>query len=277
MKRFLQYAGIFLEILLMTGCLDLKANMQINADKSMDMNMTMEFDLIKYAALTYESDSDKQNMTDTELKKYLDELMATEDFNMDTVMSDEQKKEMENLGYKVTSNLDKDNYKYRILMTQHFNNIDDISKSENSNSSETAKDNIFFIKTSKNTYKVNLNDNQVSTSNSDLEIPEEMLNNISYNYEITFPNKPISHNANQVTNDGKTLIWNLNATRSNNIEFEFTFAESKSQLKSKDELKNTSFLTDLDKETILSFTLIGGGLLTIIITTIVYIKSHKKK
>ena len=40
---------------------------------------------------------------------------------------------------------------------------------------------------------------------------------------MTLPNKPISHNADSVSSDGKTLTWNLSMTSQKAIEFEFNF------------------------------------------------------
>jgi len=61
----------------------------------------------------------------------------------------------------------------------------------------------------------------------------EMINNmasITYNYEITLPTKPISNNATKVSNDGKTLTWDLKANDKNKDQSYFIYNLKKEQL-----------------------------------------------
>ena len=117
MKKVLESVGVFLVAILITGCMNVKMVMKVNDDKSVDVNMTMELDLLEYAKLT---NSFGENLTEEDLKKQLNEAMNSEDFNMDEFMDEEQRKEMESQGYKVDVILDKEKYIYRIVLTQHL-------------------------------------------------------------------------------------------------------------------------------------------------------------
>ena len=286
MKKVLESVGVFLVAILITGCMNVKMVMKVNDDKSVDVNMTMELDLLEYAKLT---NSFGENLTEEDLKKQLNEAMNSEDFNMDEFMDEEQRKEMESQGYKVDVILDKEKYIYRIVLTQHFNNIDDASKTEEEATKKDDNDKVinnFFIKTSNNTYKFDIDSTDNSSTETDSDINNsmnEMINNmasITYNYEITLPTKPISNNATKVSNDGKTLTWDLKANDKNKVEFEFAFPEPKEETKTPVATASTnnftSFFKDMNNEKILALGLIVGGSLTLVIATIAYFTSNRK-
>jgi len=57
------------------------------------------------------------------------------------------------------------------------------------------------------------------TKTSDSSV--DMDNKITFS--VTLPNKPIKHNADEVSKNGKTLTWDLSDMKNNDIEFEFKF------------------------------------------------------
>lgn len=291
MKRVLKSVGVFLAAILITGCMSMNMAIKINDDKSVDLNMKMEINLLEYAkTITSMNPDSSGNLTDEELKKYVDENFNIED---EDFMEEEELKKLESAGYKIEKNYDKEKYIYQILLTKHANNIDDISKLEYESKDDEQ---IIFIKTSKNTYKPNKNliegitpnDNDETTpdttDNISSMISSSMAASISYIYEISLPDKPISHNATSVSSDGKTLFWTLNGNSQTSIDFEFAFPEPKKEDEVKKDTKQSSvsnniftdFFKDMNNEKILALGLIVGGLVTLVVATLAYVISNKK-
>lgn len=286
MKKVLKLCGVVLCLLLITGCMNMNVKVKVNANKSVDLNMKMEVNLLEYARTITSMNPDAKDLTEEELKQYVDE-----NFNMESsdFIDEEELAELKKEGYKIEENFDKEKYLYDIVLTKHADNIDDISKLENE---QKEDDSAFFIKTSKNTYKPNINvvnnDNNEELNDdeaNDLEgispiISSGMSASISYIFEVNLPNKPISHNATSVSSDGKTLIWTLNGNSNTNIDFEFAFVEEKKEENNnnnKSENSNTkkSFL-DFNKEQLIAIAFIVGGLVTLITAIIAYVISNKK-
>lgn len=291
MKRVLKSVGVFLAAILITGCMSMNMAIKVNDDKSVDLNMKMEINLLEYAkTITSMNPDSSGNLTDEELKKYVDENFNIED---EDFMEEEELKKLESAGYKIEKNYDKEKYIYQILLTKHANNIDDISKLEYESKDDEQ---IIFIKTSKNTYKPNKNliegitpnDNDETTpdttNNISSMISSSMAASISYIYEISLPDKPISHNATSVSSDGKTLFWTLNGNSQTSIDFEFAFPEPKKEDEVKKDTKQSSvsnniftdFFKDMNNEKILALGLIVGGLVTLVVATLAYVISNKK-
>lgn len=292
MKRVLKSVGVFLAAILITGCMSVNMAIKINEDKSVDLNMKMEINLLEYARnITSMNPDSSGNLTDEELKKYVDENFNIED---EDFMEEEELKKLESAGYKIEKNYNKEKYIYQILLTKHANNIDDISKLEYESKDDEQ---IIFIKTSKNTYKPNINLIEGITPNDNDEATPETTNNISsmisstmaasisYIYEISLPDKPISHNATSVSSDGKTLFWTLNGNSQTSIDFEFAFPEPKKEDEVKKDTKTqssvsnnifTDFFKDMNNEKILALGLIVGGLVTLVVATFAYVISNRK-
>lgn len=292
MKRVLKAVGVFLVAILITGCMSMNMAIKINEDKSVDLNMKMEINLLEYARnITSMNPDSSGNLTDEELKKYVDENFNIED---EDFMDEEELKKLESEGYKIEKNYDKEKYIYQILLTKHANNIDDISKLENDSKNDEQ---LIFIKTSKNTYKPNINlINETTPNDSDETTPDTtndissmlssgMAASISYIYEISLPDKPISHNATSVSSDGKTLFWTLNGNSQTSIDFEFAFPEPKKEDEVKKDTKTqssgsnnifTDFFKDMNNEKILALGLIVGGSVTLVVAILAYVISNRK-
>lgn len=292
MKRVLKIVGIFLVAILITGCMSMNMAIKINEDKSVDLNMKMEINLLEYARnITSMNPDSSGNLTDEELKKYVDENFNIED---EDFMDEEELKKLESAGYKIEKKYDKEKYIYQILLTKHADNIDDISKLENDSKNDEQ---LIFIKTSKNTYKPNINLISETTPNDTNETTPDTTNDISsmlssgmaasisYIYEISLPDKPISHNATSVSSDGKTLFWTLNGNSQTSIDFEFAFPEPKKDDEVKNDTKTqssgsnnifTDFFKDMNNEKILALGLIVGGSVTIVVAILAYVISNRK-
>ena len=144
-------------------------------------------------------------------------------------MLDESNTEEEDpadFGFKKEKYRDGEYYGYKY--SKKISNIDDISSDTvNFKLDEftNISDKTVFVKKG-NTYKTNLvlSSEEQSEETQGYDIGIDML------FVITLPDKPISHNATSVSEDGKTLTWNLLKESSKNIEFEFSFPENTNTL-----------------------------------------------
>ncbi len=263
MKKGLKVIGLVLAMILIAGCMDAKVKMGINKDKSVDTEMSIKMDLVKYMKVVFEMMETPK--TESEIREYLKE--NKDDIDTDELFSEEDKKQIEDAGYSVDMKMDEQNYIYTIEIKKHIDNIDQISTTEeittNLENVFEEKETKFFTKTANDTYKANI---IFDTEDEDEEMSmEEMKEYITFNYQVTLPNSAISNNADSVSNDQKTLTWDLMAKT--NATYEFSFPKEEAKPSTKDDTK---------KDNILSIGLIVGGSATLIIATAAYIISKKK-
>ena len=297
MKRGFKLLSIVLVLLLCVGCMDMKLSMNINKDKSMDLNIGLNVNLLKmYQSMqemgfisselceakcdSYDHQSDDYvtcvntcmsdgNLTDDNIKEYLDQNMTSEDFDIsDMFFEEENLEELEKQGYKVNTNVDKENYNYSMNITKHFNNIDDLVTTDNNNVdfNDIFQDNgeisNLFIKNN-NTYKANFSINpEAITEDYDIEDYTDFM---SYTYEVNLPYAAISSNASTKSNDNKKLSWDL--LTNDNISYEFELTSSPLSSLKNISNKNSSYI---------GFSLIGLGTISLILTTIIFIKKSKQ-
>lgn len=313
MKKVLKVFCFLSIIFLVTGCLDYKIKMDVKSDKSVAFNIGMKLDLFEMAKLMmqnetimgslnqfddqdceakcpYDKSSNeykdcinkcmnnqnkyKENPTDEEVKKFIEENLMDEDID-DEFFSKDSMEELEKMGYTATSKIDEQNYTVNIEVSKQFPNIDEISSNDEKKINlndfiEGKPSEKLFIKTSNNTYKSKFtldynNEEMDEISSIDIDLKDIL----TFTYEINLPNKNISNNATKVTNDGKTLIWDLSVNTKNDIEFEFDFNPPKKLN------KINSLISSINKDMILPLGLIAGGSLTFIISLIGLIISNK--
>ncbi|MBE6138462.1 MAG: hypothetical protein E7173_01800 [Firmicutes bacterium] len=217
MKKIKPLVLLCAVVALLSGCsLKYEYNVTIKPDKSMDFSiiMAMDEELID-GMLSMQSQTGEQTKhTDEERWEMLEEA-ATED----TATEDT---DPANFGF-TTEKYRKDQY-YGYKYNKKISNIDDISGTQANFKLEefqNISDKTVFVKNG-NVYKANL----VLTSEEQSESTEGYDIGIDMLFVITLPNKPISHNATSVSEDGKTLTWNLLKESSKDIEFEFSLNES---------------------------------------------------
>ena len=211
MRKFKIVCSLFVMMLVLSGCsMKTEFNMNIKNDKSMDFSVIMAYDneLID-GMLSMEGDGETSEYTDEQRWEAIENSNETE----------EDEKKPEDYGFK-ESKYEEGEYKgYKYTKT--ISNIDDISgETANFKLSEfqNISDSVVFVKDGSN-YKaklvMNSEDQEAETEGYDIGI--DML------FTVTLPNKPISHNATKVSEDGKTLTWNLTDSGTQNVEFEFSF------------------------------------------------------
>ena len=288
MKKYLKIMLIILVVgLLTTGCMEEKVSMVINNDKSMDFSMYVSLDLKAMQDLANSFGGTNDEMTDEEYLNCLDENDGDEtnciapdssssDFDIDDIkdsIDEGEIKKLEDKGYTVTQNVTSN--RYELQVSKKFANIDDVSSNEDvtysldiSNSEET-EENPQFFKIEKgfleNKYTLHIvNDEQTSDdSDSSFNIgtdsfdPSILSSMVKINFQLTLPNESISNNATSISNDKKTLTWDL--VSDENKDISVTFA-----------LPN-------ENKNLIMYGGIGIGILLVLIIIIVVIKKMGKK
>ena len=235
MKKFL---FLLVGLVLLTGC-GMKGgyDLVIKSDKTLDFSFFVAYDdeMIQALMLTQSGGEEVPTYSDDDIWNFLESMNgeAPEGYTMERYDQD---------GYR--------GFKYEAT---NVGNIDEVTGEGTPidiiDMDSSTDDMIMFTKNGNN-YVSNIVYSPISEA-------EGQEASIEIQFTVTLPTKPISHNATTVSDDGKTLTWNLNGTESGTIDFEFNFS---------------SF-------PILMVSLIGGGilLLAIIIVIIIVKKSKIKK
>ena len=314
MKKSGKVVSLFLVVFLLVGCMNYDVTMTINSNKSVNLEMNMEMNLLDFAndivaddgmwssiqnqivtntcasscpydenSIEYtnclnacvesaNSSSTQEAPTEEELKEYLDMYLNSEEFNAEEFFSEESRQELENEGYTVETNLDKENYTYTIAISQQFALIDTLSTTNDLTVNledvfNGTTDNLFFQHTTNDTYVAHFTFEPTTDTEQNTEI--DFSEYITFDYIVQLPNKAISNNATEVSNDGKTLTWNLDLTQDTDIQYEFSFTS---------EDNNTEVVANTNNELlkIVSICLMAGGSLGLVIVIILFIRSNKK-
>lgn len=206
MKKILSLCSV---ILVLCGCgMKAEYNMNIKSDKSMDFAVIIAYDDELIDAMI-SMDESKEEYTEEEGWQMLEDSMESENSPENYGFTKERYNEGEYHGFKYVKTI---------------SNIDNIS-SEQANFKleefEKISESILFVK-SGNKYKANfeLSSEEQENNSQGADIGIEMI------FTVTLPREPISHNAATVSEDGKTLTWNLTEKGVQNIEFEFSFTDN---------------------------------------------------
>lgn len=194
--------------------------MKIKNDKSMDFSVIVAFDdeLIDSMLSSSDTSASTDNQNSSATREYTDEERWA---LVDSTMSDTG--ELEDAGYKV-ERYDKDGFK-GIKATKNIANIDDVTgKNPNFDLADydTVGNAVMFAK-SGNNYKAKL---ILAAPEQTQQYTTFYSSGIISEFVVTLPSKPVSHNATSVSDDGKTLTWDLTGTGSQSVEFEFAFSNN---------------------------------------------------
>ena len=236
-------------LLLITGCQSkTEYKLVINEDKSMNFSyiVAVDNDIIGMLAGNTES-----TLTEKTIWATLDEATSDDDKIIEQGFTKERYETEELKGFR---------YQKKIMNIDNLSGTEAISSFENV---ETIADQKLFVKDG-DVYKANFKVVQEDNTNlpteegstSNLNIEGGSLNAKDFldtSFVITFPEKPISHNATEVSDDGKTLTWNLLETE--NIQFEFSFPKDNS----------------------IMMYLIGGGVIVLLLIIFVVISKSRNK
>ena len=235
---------LLLLLLLLTGCgMQKSTRFIIHDDKSMDVVIIECYD-----------------------DEIIDNTMNEEN-NADKTYSDEERWQFIEENYSYFNSLDgviyekyeKDDYKgYKLNIK--IDNIDNITGDE----TNFNLDNDYDILNYK-VFKKDGNKYVASIDYSGFSINEDMDYNLEFN--VTLPVIPISHNAMSVSEDEKTLTWNLVTSKDGKINFEFILEDDMEieEVEKKENIKNAFVY------------IICAVILVILILIVILILKFKKK
>lgn len=235
--------------------------MTINNDKSVNL----ESKYLMLNSMVEEDDFDiesykKRGMSVQRISEndYSGILISKKYVNIDKISSSEDKKIVisdyleddfdDSVLFKVEKGFFKNTYTANFVFETESSD-DDFSFNEDISSfDDTTSDSDIFTED-------NFSNDDDSSDFSEDDISK--MSEMEFKFKVNLPNKNISTNATEVSNDGKELSWNLISESSNNINFSF-------------EIINTNNL----------YLAIGAGILilvTIIVITAIFIKKKKNK
>jgi len=220
MKNFkLLLVGIMV-MALVTGC-GMKTNyaLDIKEDKSLNLQVTMLMDnelIDTMLGMNFDVEDETEEETEEE-KTYTDEERW--EYLQSAFVSDE------NVTYEQYEEGDFKGY----IITVSGGNIDDFTNSKasekynlaSSTDSEEEENPILFIKKG-NDYVSNITfDSEDSESMSGMDSYSSSMDVFEMSMTVKLPVKATSNNADEVSEDGKTLTWNLNESKDINFRFNF--------------------------------------------------------
>lgn len=241
-KLILMFLGLFL----LCGC-EMKGDYEftINEDKTMDFKVMMGLDdeLID-AMLSMSENNGEDIFGTTEAEDEIIDLPKIEDDeNADigdetTEYTDEDRREYFNSGEYTISGYTIEEIKQKGLKVEEFqdekytgykltgkiDNIDNLIGTPDFNLDEIAQinDKKIFVKEG-SVYKGKIEVGDPTDMEGETDSTTSTGINLIYNFTLNLPNKAKSSNATTVSEDGKTLTWNLSSGNISTIEFEFEF------------------------------------------------------
>ena len=227
-KKFIMLCMI---VFLTTGCLKYNVTMEVKSNKQVNLEMIYAFGV---DASEYEESQKEQEETECGEDEFCSE--EEEDMSMDVKKEDYE--ELLKYGYKVEEYEEKkDDMVYSgIKITKSFDSIDDITDEKNTVEFDFVKflndedgykiDPVIFSKNGDGfVAKIVFDYSSEDTSSEDMlnsEEYKEILETMDLKYTITLPQEAKSHNATKVSKDGKTLTWELEYGKKNEVNFEFS-------------------------------------------------------
>lgn len=197
---------LILMLFLVTGC-TFKGEYRVDIKKSKEVNfgITIAFDdqlLDYFIALNGDS---TQNYTDEQRWEMIEKLIIEENGQSPV-----------DYGF-VSSRYENEEYK-GLTFTKTFSSIDDLVSSDA---------NLNFNKlTNTEDIKMFTNDNGVYSLKLFYERSEdeqEISSYMDFKFIVTLPNKPINHNATSISEDEKTLTWDITKMGDKNFALDFKF------------------------------------------------------
>lgn len=224
MKNVKKILLILIGVLLLSGCTFKNTNnMSIDKEGKFDYSFTVTLDKDTLTTII-QSENENAEITDEAMLKYMDNMNYPflEGLEKTTVSDDEY------IGYKYSYNVD------------HIDKLSDEKTNQvNLNFySQTQKlKDLKLFKKIDNKYQANfvfnLNNEEILTKSDDITPSDDIatttddkidLNKINFitEFSVTLPYKALTHNAESMTNEGKTLNWSIDVNKNETIKFTFS-------------------------------------------------------
>ncbi len=230
MNKLKKLIGIILCALLITGCeLKYEGQVEIKSDGKMDMSIIMAYDRELISTLIYMEEND--DLLGSEDEDDMSDIPEASITKIRTYLEENKPEEQD--GVEV-SRYERNGY-YGYQMTYEINNIDDVSSKEKVDSSLFEDFNIQDTENTNNnnekkimfqkeddTYYANYKLNDTSDSSNGMSANLSRIN-LSLKYTVTLPTKPIEHNADTISEDGKTLTWNISSLNEDIDSIKYSF------------------------------------------------------
>ena len=281
MKKIKYLLVLCIFAIITTGCVRFKANMEIKKNKSIDFSIIYALDTslfgetgslkeedfaeVKKEGYTLEKykDGSYEGFTISKKINNIDDISIEEDviFNLSGMMEEgEGNKAM----FKVVKGEEKNKYTANFKFDANDSGLNNDDDYTNEGGQALPDEDISLTKepTLDATLDESL-DKSLDESGSSLDDVDlsSLTKNMDLTFSVTLPNGAISSNATSKENNGKTLVWKLNAEGKQNIEFTF-------------ELDNN---VKEDCNLLLYIGIGAGVLLLIIVVVILIVRKNKKK
>ena len=277
MKRIKFLVVTIIGIIFFTGCaIKIDTNMKISKDGQINFGLIQAFDRELLTNLMNMGGSETTYTVD-ELKQFLKQsLEESEDGESSDLDVYKQKGftiteyiEEQFLGYKFSTTID--NIDNVSVETETIFDFSDLSKITGSmqeqklfqKNDEQYVAHFIFNPSSSSALGTENNESDGNEDSTDEQM-NQYLNMIEqiYTFTLTLPKEPVSHNATTISEDGKTLTWNLAKDAKTDINFIFT-------------LKDTSNLANDSDSSLWLYIAIGLGVV-VLATVIVVLLTRKK-
>ena len=233
MLRKIKILCIISMMFLLTGCVKLNMNMDIKNDKSMDLSilyavdttvlgeeeLLKEEDIAEYKEAGFEvKDYSEGNYKGITLKKHVKNIdkisktTGTVSFNIMGSSNDE-----DDSMFTVKKGFFKNVYTLKMESDSTGEMTNGIDDSDGRKALEDEDDTLLGDYPSDDSLLDDYSDDGYTFDDVDYT---QYLSQMDLSLVVNLPNKPISHNATNVSNDGKSLTWNL-ATQQEDVELTF--------------------------------------------------------
>ena len=256
MKNLKIVMGVLLILTTMTGCVKYKDTMTINSDKSMVFEGThMVSDKLLESSDSTEffteenrkaleergitiSDKKENGYTGISVSKKYDNIdkLSNETGKEVTISEYFDEKFDDSILFKVEKGFLKNKY------TANFKYDSNVNPGGTTSQAITENDNKLAVTTDELTTTAPSTGEETTTPNTgddttvtpgenDTTIPDDdneidpglmnLAGEMEFSFTVNLPEKALSNNASNVTNDGKTLVWSIMQSQTSNIEFSF--------------------------------------------------------
>lgn len=256
MKSLKKVIGVLLILTTMTGCVKYKDTMTINSDKSMVFEGThMVSDKLLESSDSTEffteenrkaleergitiSDKKENGYTGISVSKKYDNIdkLSNETGKEVTISEYFDEKFDDSILFKVEKGFLKNKY------TANFKYDSNVNPGGTTSQAITENDNKLAVTTDELTTTAPSTGEETTTPNTgddttvtpgenDTTIPDDdneidpglmnLAGEMEFSFTVNLPEKALSNNASNVTNDGKTLVWSIMQSQTRNIEFSF--------------------------------------------------------
>ncbi len=197
MKKKVKLLLVLMVMILLTGCAKVNTTMDITTK---DVKLTI-------ILACKEAFKDQLKLTDEQIDNYAKQKYFVEDYN-----------ENGYVGYKITKSLGKLSSlkgakKYAIISMQKYIMAEKDASKQMFNS-------ILGVYSARFSFSDDLSSFSGTNNENSSEEQKELLKNIEYKFTVTLPSRVLSTNATEVSEDKKTLTWDL--SKEQEVKFTFT-------------------------------------------------------